>query len=108
MSNYLKSEARWARQQAIEAQRKVDALRNEQQVERDRKEAARAFARAKWDARVAVANARERLARLNPDRLPETIAAEEATIARWVALADEYEARIVETEQAGLFAEEPA
>lgn len=104
-SRYLQNEARWAREKAVEASRKAERLRDARDLSLDRRDALRRLREVKQEAWLKIRNAEEAIERLTPARIEATIAAEEATAAQWTALAEEHEARIVETEEAPLFEE---
>ncbi len=106
MKVYLRGEARWAREQALSAERKAADLRDPSKIAQLRKAAALDLARAKTQARLDVSNARNAVVELAEDQVDRLIDQHEKDARYWTQLAEGHEARLAASDDAGLFDQE--
>lgn len=101
---WLSSEARWAREQALDAEKRLEELRNPKALYDLRKKAGIDLARIKFRHRAEMHDAKAEVQRLDDEHLAQTVERLERDRRYWIELAEGHESRLASKDDAALFA----
>jgi hypothetical protein len=104
---YLANEARWARQQALEAEHKIEELRDPFALEKLRQATSLELTQLKFKHRSEIHAVKARISQLT-DSLDDHVDRLERDRRYWIELAEGHESRLAGSDDADLFGEATA